>query len=78
MACTCVDKKWVPGTTDKMVESYVVDTDDDFAALPECYPGSKAISAASGNCMIVNASGIWVTYKDPLSASFKNAEAEVY
>ena len=40
---------------------FIIDTDEDAASLPEtCGSGSTAISCASGNVFIVNASGAWV------------------
>lgn len=40
---------------------YIIDTDADAADLPEtCAAGSTALSCASGNVFIVNASGAWV------------------
>lgn len=62
MAIKVINKRWVPGTIDDMIIDYVVDTDVDFANLPECISGSKAVSAETGNVKIVNASGQWVSF----------------
>lgn len=46
--------------THKM-HDYIIDTDNDAKDLPEtCAAGSTALSCASGNVFIVNASGQWV------------------
>lgn len=40
---------------------FIIDTDADKASLPEtCAAGSTALSCATGNIFIVNASGKWV------------------
>lgn len=40
---------------------YIIDNDEDAAKLPErCAPGSMALSCATGNVFIVNASRAWV------------------
>lgn len=40
---------------------YIIDTDEDVADLPEtCAAGSTALSCASGEMFIVNASHKWV------------------
>lgn len=66
MAIKIIDKKWVPssvpGDCKNMTTTYITDTDADFAKLPKCYPGSTAVSAATGNVMVVNASGQWVDF----------------
>lgn len=41
---------------------FIVDTDADFANLPEACTGSTALSVATGNVYIVNASGNWVPF----------------
>lgn len=38
---------------------FVLDTDADLEDLPECGAGSSAISVASGNVFMKNASGAW-------------------
>lgn len=62
MAIKVIGKRWVPGTIDDMIVDYVVDTDADFADLPTCVSGSKAVSAETGNVKIVNASGQWISF----------------
>lgn len=43
------------------IHDFIIDTDADAADLPEtCAAGSTALSCASGNVFIVNASGEWV------------------
>ena len=39
---------------------FIVDTNADFEKLPKSCPGSTALSAKSGDVMVVNASGEWV------------------
>lgn len=40
---------------------YILDTDEDAKDLPQsCAAGSTALSCASGNVFIANASGAWV------------------
>jgi hypothetical protein len=39
---------------------FIVDTNADFENLPKCCVGSTALSAESGDVMIVNASSNWV------------------
>ena len=39
---------------------FIVDSNEDFENLPECCAGSTALSVASGNIMVVNASREWV------------------
>ena len=41
---------------------FICDTDADFADLPNGNPGDTAVSAATGNVYIVNASGEWVLF----------------
>lgn len=62
LAYTITDMKWVPGTHSELMAYYLCDSDDDFASLPTAIPGSKAVSADTGNGMIVNASGQWVPF----------------
>ena len=40
-------------------KEFVIDTDADVASLPSCGAGSAAISVASGNVWMKNASGEW-------------------
>lgn len=43
------------------MHDYILDTDEDVADLPEtCAAGSTALSCATANVFIVNASGTWV------------------
>ena len=43
------------------IHDFIIDTDADAADLPAtCASGSTALSCASGNVFIVNASGAWV------------------
>lgn len=44
-----------------LVKEFIVDSDADFANLPEAAPGSTALSP-SGAIMVVNASGQWVAF----------------
>lgn len=44
------------------VREILCDTDADFATLPKCCPGSTAVSVASKNVYMVNASGRWVLF----------------
>lgn len=44
-----------------LVKEFIVDSDADFANLPEAAPGSIALSP-SGAIMIVNASNEWVKF----------------
>lgn len=51
--CACVDAQR---------KEFLCDTDADFDTLPECCTGSTAVSAATANVYIVNASGYWVEF----------------
>lgn len=44
-----------------LVKEFIVDSDADFANLPQAAPGSTALSP-SGTVMVVNASGNWVKF----------------
>ena len=57
MAIKCVKHDWSEGDCRK---DFIVDTNADFENLPKCCVGSTALSAESGDVMIVNASGNWV------------------
>lgn len=61
MALKLIDEKYNPFPSEGLRE-YLCDTDADFANLPESAPGSTAVSAATGNVMVVNASGEWVAF----------------
>lgn len=45
-----------------MVREFICDTDADFADLPTSCVGSTAVSVATGNVYVVNASGYWVEF----------------
>ena len=48
-------------TCEKRRYDFIIDTDADAADLPAtCSAGSTALSCASGNVFIVNASHVWV------------------
>lgn len=59
MAHKLIDETYCPYTRAKRKE-FLCDTDEDFADLPECCTGSTAVSVATGNVLVVNASGKWV------------------
>ena len=61
MAYKIIDKKYSP-FEDAKVRNFICDTDADFANLPECCTGSTAVSVATGNVFVVNASGKWVKF----------------
>lgn len=44
------------------VDEYLCDSDVDFDTLPEANTGSVALSVATGNIKVVNASGEWVDF----------------
>lgn len=48
--------------TKKEHREFICDTDADFADLPKSNPGDTAVSAATGNVKVVNASGNWVDF----------------
>lgn len=48
--------------TNKKHREYICDTDADFKDLPKRNPGDTAVSAATGNVYVVNASGEWVLF----------------
>ena len=43
-------------------QDFIVDTEADVSALPQCCTGSTALVAQSGTAYIVNASGDWVVF----------------
>ena len=47
---------------DEVIKEYLCDTDADFASLPECDPGSMAVSIESGKVYVVNTEGTWVEF----------------
>ena len=51
--CACVDAQR---------KEFLCDTDADFTTLPKCCTGSTAVSVATGNVYVVNASGNWVAF----------------
>lgn len=61
MATKLIDTKVNPWTNKKHQE-FICDTDADFANLPKGKPGDTAVSAATGNVYVVNASGNWVPF----------------
>lgn len=48
--------------TNKEHKEFICDTDSDFSKLPKANPGDTAVSAATGNVKVVNASGNWVDF----------------
>lgn len=48
--------------TNKKHREFICDTDADFASLPKAHAGDTAVSAATGNVYVVNASGNWVPF----------------
>lgn len=48
--------------TKKEHREFICDTDADFADLPKSNPGDTAVSAATCNVKVVNASGNWVEF----------------
>lgn len=61
MSLKLIDEKYNP-FPEAVRKEYLCDTDADFADLPKAAPGSTAVSAATGNVMVVNASGEWVAF----------------
>lgn len=61
MAWKLIDVRVNP-LTNKDHNEFICDTDADFADLPKCNPGDTAVSAATRNVYIVNASGNWVLF----------------
>lgn len=61
MAYKIIDIKVNPLTITEH-RDYICDTDADFANLPKGNPGDSAVSAATGNVYVVNASGEWVAF----------------
>lgn len=59
MAIKMVSRDWCACTNDFKCE-FIVDTNADFEKLPKCATGSTALSAESGDVMVVNASSKWV------------------
>ena len=60
MAIKLVNREWCACVNDFRHE-YIVDSNDDFANLPQCAAGSTALSP-SGDMRMVNASGEWVEF----------------
>ena len=56
-----IDEVYCPYSRGKRCE-FICDTDDDFKNLPACCAGSTAVSVATGNVQVVNASGEWVQF----------------
>ena len=61
MAYKVINEKYCP-YNDAEVCEFICDTDADFANLPQCCTGSTAVSVATGNIRVVNASGQWVKF----------------
>lgn len=61
MAWKLIDVRVNP-LTNKDHNEFICDTDADFADLPKCNPGDTAVSTATGNVYVVNASGNWVAF----------------
>lgn len=61
MAWKLIDIRVNP-LTNKKHREYICDTDADFESLPKAHAGDTAVSAATGNIKVVNASGEWVEF----------------
>ena len=61
MAHKKIDEVYCPYVR-AMRKEFICDTDADFANLPKCCTGSTAVSVATGNVVVVNASGEWVAF----------------
>lgn len=61
MAYKLIDQTYRPYVNAPLCE-YLCDTDADFADLPKCCTGSTAVSVATANVKVVNASGNWVDF----------------
>lgn len=61
MAIKLIDVRVNPLTNEEHRE-FICDTDADFADLPKSNPGDTAVSAATCNVKVVNASGNWVDF----------------
>ncbi|MBO5969328.1 MAG: hypothetical protein J6S14_12610 [Clostridia bacterium] len=61
MAYKLIKEEYCPYVNAERRE-YLCDTDADFANLPESCTGSAAVSAATGNVYVENASGAWVKF----------------
>lgn len=61
MAIEWFGEKWCLGTA-KHSKEFILDTEDDVRALPQCCAGSTALVCSTGNVYIVNASGRWVKF----------------
>lgn len=61
MAYKLIKEEYCP-CADAQQKEFLCDTDADFATLPKCCPGSTAVSVASKNVYMVNASGRWVLF----------------
>lgn len=60
MAIKLVKSEWAVERQGK-IDTFMCDSDADFANLPESFSMSQALSP-SGNMKIVNASGSWVDF----------------
>lgn len=61
MAIKLVNYEWCACVEDYRRE-FICDTDADFENLPPAAVGSIALSVATGNIRVVNASGKWVAF----------------
>lgn len=61
MAYKLIDEEYCE-CADAQKKEFLCDTDADFADLPTACPGSTALSVATGNVYVVNASGEWVKF----------------
>lgn len=61
MAWKLIDVRVNP-LTNKDHNEFICDTDADFTNLPKGNPGDTAVSAATANVYVVNASGYWVEF----------------
>lgn len=61
MAWKLIDIRVNP-LTNKKHREYICDTDADFESLPKAHAGDTAVSAATGNVYVVNATGEWVKF----------------
>lgn len=61
MAYKQIGREWCAPAGEYRKE-FICDTDADFEQLPDCGTGSAAVSIASGNVRVVNASGEWVDF----------------
>ena len=60
----CISRKHCPasGVKHPYIKQLIMDTEADFASLPNAAPGSFAVVADGSKKYMVNASGNWVEY----------------